>query len=343
MGHHDFHHLIRSNRRKTIFLLVAFCCLVPLVAAILVPLVVMFIVGGIWLRSIPELRPIDMAKIIAAGAAIFSCVYCALMYANADRVVLRSVCAKRIRHDQDPELFNCVEEIAIAAGMPMPRVYRIDDPAANAMATGRDPKHGSIVVTTGLRKILSRDELQSVIAHEMSHIRNYDTQLMLATAVFVGAVEGVCNSCEIWLGRLIPAWDPRQPWGCLIYLAVVIVIISMTVFWLGPWTVLGIMLAIAVILALAPVSAHVIQFGLSRQREYLADACAVELARNPRALASALFKIDHDRYRLRAVSGATAHMFIANPLTRFSRLGHTVFASHPPLKERIRRLAVMSP
>jgi len=323
---------------------------VPLVAALLVTLTVTFIAGGVWLRSIlvslPELTPIDLFLIIAGIAAFFSCIYCLLMYTGGDRAVLRSVQAGRIRHDDDPELFNCVEEMAIAAGVPMPRVYRIDDRAANAMATGWDPEHASIAVTAGLRELLSRDELQGIIAHEMSHIRNYDTRLMLMTSVLVGAVEGLCDSCESWMAKLVPSRD-LMPEGMkplqfyVIYLVVVITIISLTMLWLGPLTALGILLALFAILALAPLSARGIQFAVSREREYLADASAVDLARNPQALASALFKIDHDRHRLRAVNGATAHLFIANPLRRFSRLGHTVFASHPPLKERIRHLATM--
>jgi heat shock protein HtpX len=234
--------------------------------------------------------------------------------------------------------------MAIAAGVPVPRIYRIDDLAANAMATGRDPEHASIVVTRGLRDILSREELQGVIAHEMSHVRNYDTRLMLMTAVLVGAIEGLCDYCEDWFLSLIRNLDPEVGYGdfSTMFLCAVILSVVLTVWWLGPWPVLGLALAIACILALAPVSAHVIQFAVSRQREYLADASAVELARNPRGLASALFKIEQDRHRLRAVNGATAHLFIANPLPRFSRLGHTMFASHPPLKERIRRLAAMS-
>jgi heat shock protein HtpX len=351
MAHQDFKHLIVSNKRETALLVLVFCCFVPLVAALLVTLTVTFIAGGIWLRSIlvslPDLTPIDLFLIIAGIAAFFSCIYCLLMYTNGDRAVLRSVGARRIRHDVDPELFNCVEEMAIAAGIPMPRVFRIDDPAANAMATGWDPQHASIAITTGLRELLSREELQGVIAHEMSHIRNYDTRLMLMTSVLVGAVEGLCDSCESWMAKLVPSRDNLLAEGigpvyfCLIYLAVVITVISLTLLWLGPLTALGILFALFAILALAPLSARVIQFAVSREREYLADASAVDLARNPQALASALFKIDHDRHRLRAVNGATAHLFIANPLRRFSRLGHTVFASHPPLKERIRRLATM--
>jgi heat shock protein HtpX len=351
MGHQNFQHLIVSNKRKTAILVLVFCLFVPLVAAILVPLTVTFIAGGVWLRSIlaayPEIGRIGLALIIAGIAAISSWIYCFLMYTSGDQAVLRRVLAKRIRHDDDPELFNCVEEMALAAGIPMPRVYHIEDPAANAMATGRDPNHASIAVTTGLRELLTRDELQGVIAHEMSHIRNYDTQLMLMTAVLVGAVEGLCESCAQWLAALIPKSD-LAPQGegavyyYLIYYGVVLTILSLTAWWLGPLTVLGILVAILGILALAPLSAHVIQFAMSREREYLADASAVDLARNPQALASALFKINEHRHRLRAVSGATAHLFIANPLPRYVRLGNTVFSSHPPLKERIRRLAAMS-
>jgi heat shock protein HtpX len=351
MGHQDFHRLIISNKRKTIILVVTFCCFVPLVAAILVPLFVTFLAGGTWLRSIvathPGLSVIDLSLVIGGIAWIYCCIFCVLMYRNGDQAVLRSLQAKRIRHEDDPELFNCVDEMAIAAGIPMPRVFRIDDAAANALATGRDPEHASIVVTTGLREMLTRDELEGVIAHEMSHIRNYDTRLMLMTSVLVGAVDGLCAYCAAWAVHLIPDWnltpedkEERSYW--LVYVAFIATIISLTVWWLGPLIVFEIAVALLGILALAPLSAHVIQFAVSREREYLADASAVDLARDPQSLASALFKIDHHRHQLRAVSGATAHLFIANPLPRFRRLGRTVFASHPPLKERIRRLVEMS-
>jgi heat shock protein HtpX len=338
---HSFRDLIAANKRKSALLMVAFCLLVPLVAGTLIPLIVT-VVGGAWVRAVerahPALTPIRLCFLIAVLASVFSIVYCWLMYHHGDRVVLRSVQARRIHHDDDPELFNVVEEMAVAAGVPMPRVFLIDDPAANAMATGREPSRASIAVTCGLREILARDELQGVIAHEMSHIRNYDTRVMLMTAVLTGSVEGLCRYLvETLLSLGGPPEDSADPTGCLVRLIGAGVIV--TTIWLGPLAVFGLLLAIVLLLMLAPVSAHLIQFAVSRQREYLADASAVELTRYPPELARALWKIEQDRHQLRAVSGATAHLFISNPLKRFRDLGHTAFSSHPPLKERIRRLA----
>jgi heat shock protein HtpX len=174
----------------------------------------------------------------------------------------------------------------------------------------------------------------------MSHIRNYDIRLMMMTAVLTGSVVGLCDYCvERCVNLVRPPEDSDDPTGCLVRLVAIGVIL--TTVWLGPLLAFGILLAIVLMLALAPLSAHVIQFAVSRQREYLADASAVELTRYSQGLASALWKIEQDQHELRAVNGAIAHLFISNPIKRFRQLGHTAFASHPPLKERIRRLAMM--
>jgi Zn-dependent protease with chaperone function len=162
---------------------------------------------------------------------------------------------------------------------------------------------------------------------------------MLLTAVLSGSVVGLCNYLvEKLFSFLGPPEDSPDPSGLLV--RVLVIGVMLTAIWLGPLAVAGIVLAIAAMLFLAPLSAHLIQFAVSREREYLADACAVELTRYPQGLASALWKLDQDRHQLRSVSGATAHLFISNPIKRFRRLAHTAFASHPPLKERVRRLAI---
>jgi heat shock protein HtpX len=282
----------------------------------------------------------DLSLLIGVVSTIVSVVYCFLMYHRGDEVILQSINARPVQHGDNPELFNIVEEMSIAAGVPMPRVYLIDDPAPNAMATGQDPEHATVAVTTGLQKALSRDELQGVIAHEICHIRNYDTRVMLLAATLVGSVAGVCSFFLQVIRSLTGGREDEKTPRWLGLLALIGIIL--TVIWLGPVAV-AILLAVTVaMLLLAPLSAHLLQLAVSRQREYLADASAVELTRFPQALADALWKIERDRHRLRAVSGATAHLFIANPLRRFQRLAHTAFASHPPLKERIRRLAMMA-
>jgi heat shock protein HtpX len=216
-------------------------------------------------------------------------------------------------------LFNVVEEMSIAAGIPMPRVYLIDDPALNAFATGRDPQHAAVAITSGLRHKLTRDELQGVIAHEMSHIRNYDIRLMLLMAVLVGTIVMLSDVFwQIGRGGRSSSSSKSEGKGGMIVLIVFIV---------------------AVILALiAPILAQIIQFAVSRQREYLADATAVELTRYPQGLANALRKLQGDAAVLKSANRGTAHLFIANPIAKFQARAESVFASHPPLKDRIARL-----
>jgi heat shock protein HtpX len=341
--HETFRDLVARNKRSSAVMIVAFCLFVPLMAASSVLLLITFF-AGVWLRAVlqahPQLTPTLLCLGIAALAAVFSAVYCLLMYQRGDEIILDSLQAERIHHDDDPELFNVVEEVAIAASIPKPHVFRINDPARNAMATGWDPKHATIVVTTGLRAALTREELQGVIAHEISHIRNYDTRLMLLTAVLVGAIAGLSDFCKRMFLQLVSADESNETSGLLTRVLFMGIILSG--MWLGPLVMLVVLAALLGVMLLAPVSARLIQMGVARQREYLADASAVELTRYPGALADALWKIEHDRHDLQAVSGATAHLFISNPIKKFRRLAHTAFSSHPPLKERIRRLAMLA-
>lgn len=313
-----FHNLIAENRRNSLLLIVLFCLFTALIAAVF------------GLALVAVLDPERIARLnwtqglliggIAAGVALLLSI---VGYYGGERMILAVSHARPIQHDDDPELFNVVEETAIAAGAPMPRVYVIDDSAPNAFATGRDPQHAAITVTSGLRTKLNRDELQGVIAHEMSHIGNYDIRLMLLMAVLIGTV--------VMLADFL-----RQ-----------------TIFWSsvsggrrrsrndsGGGNVIGlIVMVVAVVLSiLAPILARVLQLAVSREREYLADASAVELTRYPQGLASALRKIDDDPDVLEAANRGTAHLYITNPIKSFEKRAGSVFASHPPIKERIRRL-----
>jgi heat shock protein HtpX len=270
---------------------------------------------------------LDWTEAAAAGgiAAVFAFLLSLLGYYAGDRFVLASAGARRIHHKDDPELFNVVEEMAIAAGIPMPEVYLIDDPALNAMATGRDPQHAAVAITSGLRSKLSRDELQGVIAHEVSHIRNYDIRLMLLLAVLVGTV--VMLSDIFWQfsrggGGSRRSSNDKESKD-------------------GGWIVLVVMLLAIVLALIAPLLAQLIQFAVSRQREYLADATAVELTRYPQGLANALRKLETDSAVLRSANRGTAHLFIANPIEKFQARAHTAFASHPPLQDRIARLEAL--
>jgi heat shock protein HtpX len=241
-------------------------------------------------------------------------------YYGGDRVVLAASRAREITHDDAPVLFNVVEEMAIAGGVPMPKVYIIEDSAPNAFATGRDPEHASVAVTSGLLEKLDRDELQGVIAHEMSHVGNYDIRYAMLVGILVGTTVLISDFFlrGLWLGG---GRENRRDGGGQAQL---------------------IMIIVAVVLAiLAPIFARLLQLSISRQREYLADATAVKLTRNPKGLADALQKISGDREVLEAANRATAHLYIVNPIKKFEKRSKGLFSTHPPIEERIQILRSM--
>ena len=236
--------------------------------------------------------------------------------------------AKPLEHKDDPQLYNVVEEMAIAAGVPMPRVHLIDDPAPNAFATGRDPKHAAIAITTGLREKLNREELQGVVAHEMSHIANYDIRLMLLMAVLIGTI--VMLADVFWQMLRFGSFGSRRDSN------------NKDSGKGGGGVVVLVIFVVAIILAIiAPILAQIIQLAVSRQREYLADATGVQLTRNPLGLANALRKIDEDPNELKAANRGTAHLYIANPIKKFEARADSMFASHPPIEDRIARLEAL--
>jgi heat shock protein HtpX len=318
--HATFRELIADNKRNSALLIVGFGLFVTAVAMVLI-LAILAYTGAI------RLARLNWGEALAAGGigACIAIFLSFLAYYAGDDMVLGVSGAKPLRHENDPELFNVVEEMAIAAGLPMPRVYLIHDPAPNAFATGRDPAHATVAITTGLRRKLTRDELQGVIAHEVSHIRNYDIRLMLLMAVLVGSVVMLCDL--FWQIFRWGSWggsrrrDDKDGGG-------------------GPLAV--VLIIVAVILAIiAPILAQIIQLAVSRQREYLADASAVELTRYPQGLANALRKIDKDPAELKTANRGTAHLYIANPIKKFQDRASSVFASHPPIEDRIRRLEAL--
>jgi heat shock protein HtpX len=371
VGHETFRHLIARNRRLTVILLSAYGFLVVIVLTVIVPLVLALAGGRISPRSlwtITTVPPPRLALGMAAWAVVATLIAVFvswLAYSKGDALVLSANRAKRIHHANDPELFNVVEEMAIAAGVPMPRIYMVHDRAPNACVTGRDPAHAAIMVTTGLRGLLSRDELQAVIAHEVAHIRNYDTGLMMLVAVLAGWVIMLCDCVPALAGMMTGgsrvehigstkndrAHDTPASRAALAFALIELVIVGGLItlvmmvargFPHSQYVLLGVLeaaLVVAIVLAvIAPGLVHLIQFAVSRQRQYLADAQAIELTRHPQALRSALERIDLDRHVLKRTSRATAHLFFVNPLICFHSLGDTIFASHPPIRKRIERL-----
>ncbi len=264
-------------------------------------------------------------------AIAFSAISALSAYYGGDKIVLAVSGAKKISHEQYPQLHNIVEEMCIAAQMPKPEIYVIaDDDAPNAFATGRDPEHGKIAVTTALMARLNRDELQGVMAHELSHIMNHDILYATLTGVLVGSIVMLC---DFFLRFTI--FSPRRRQNRSSGSG-------------GDGQLQLVLLVIALVLAiLAPFLAKLIQLALSRQREFLADASGARLTRYPPALASALEKITADPGILEVANRATKHMYFTEPVTSLNAKasrGKTSrwFATHPPVAERIARLRAMT-
>ena len=259
----------------------------------------------------------------AIGTTAFAIVVGVVMslgsYFAGDQLVLAASNAKAVDETTAPQLVNVVREMAIAANIPMPKVHVIDDSAPNAFATGRDPKHASIAVTTGLLEKLDREELQGVIGHELSHVRNLDIRCALIVGVLVGSIALLSDFFLrwTWWGGGRRSGRDRDGGGGLQV----------------------IMLVVAVVLAvLAPIAARLVQLAVNRQREYLADASAVQVTRNPYGLERALAKISSDREVLEVANRATQHLYFTNPIKKFEERAAGLFSTHPPIVERINRL-----
>jgi heat shock protein HtpX len=239
-------------------------------------------------------------------------------YFAGDKLVLAASAAREIDETSAPQLMNVVREMAIAANAPMPKVYVIDDTAPNAFATGRDPKHASLAITSGLLEKLDREELQGVIAHEMSHVRNLDIRFSLIVGVMVGVIAILADfflRFTFWGGGRRSSRDS------------------------GSNGIQAVIMIVAIVLAiLAPVISRFIQLAVSRQREYLADSSGVELTRNPYGLERALAKIGSDQEVLEVANRGTQHMYFTNPIKRFEARSSGLMDTHPPILDRINRL-----
>ena len=255
-------------------------------------------------------------------AAILSGVISFVSYYFSDRIVLGISGARKADRNRDFNFYTSTENIALSTGSPKPDLYVIADSAPNAFATGRDPKHAVICATTGLLEKLSKSEIEGVIAHEMSHIRNYDTRLMSIVAVMVGMVAllGDWFLRFSWRGRRGRDDEGGQLGAILIILGIVFAILS-------------------------PIIATLIQLAISRRREFMADAGSVSITRQPEGLISALKKISTDPEPLEAANKATAHLYIVNPFKDRIKTGvswfSNLFNTHPPIAERIKVLGEM--
>ena len=265
----------------------------------------------------------------AVGAVVIAIVVSALLslgsYYAGDSLVLAASKAKEVSQEESPELVNVVRELALAAGVPMPKVYIIDDSAPNAFATGRDPKHSSVAITTGLLEKLDREELQGVIGHELSHVGNLDIRFTLLVGVLVGSIALLADLFLrwTWWGGMGSRRRSRDDRG-------------------GGGGAQALIMVVALVLAiLAPIFARLVQLAVSRQREYLADATSVALTRNPVGLERALAKIAGDQEVLEVANRATQHMYIVNPFKKFESRAQGLFSTHPPIVERINRLRAL--
>jgi heat shock protein HtpX len=296
---------ISSNKRKTAFLIFLFVLLLFAVGAAF-----NFFLRGGWVGLI------IVAVIVIASSWI--------SYFNSDKVALAMSHAVPADPVQYARYHNIVEGLCIASGLPKPRLYVVDDPAPNAFSTGRNPKHAAVAVTTGLLEKMNRVELEGVLAHELSHIRNYDVLVMTLAVTMVGIIALLSDfflRIMFWTGGGDRDNDNNNP--------------------------LGIVFAIVgfVLLIFAPIIAALMQFAVSRRREYLADVSGVQMTRYPPGLISALKKLEDDHTSVHTSSKATAHLWIEEPLDKESNKGHTkwnhLFDTHPPIEDRIHALEAM--
>jgi heat shock protein HtpX len=251
---------------------------------------------------------------IGAALALFTSVG---SYWFSDKIVLKMTGAKEVEKAQAPDLYNLVENLSITAGLPMPRVFIVEDPAPNAFATGRDPEHAVIAVTSGLLAILDRNELEGVLAHELAHVGNRDMLVMTVAVVLAGFVAIVA---DILTRSLLFGGGDRNRSPIFLILGIVGII-------------------------LAPIAAKMIQLAVSRKREYLADATGALLTRYPEGLASALEKISQSHQPMKRASHATAHLFISDPFkaetSGIRKKLAGLFQTHPPAQDRINKLRNM--
>lgn len=298
----DFYSQISENKKMTYFLFAAFFVLIGFLAFL-----ISLILGGLNIVGYTYFTLFGILIIIFALISYYTC----------DSIVTAVSGAKEADKEGYKQLYNVVEELTIAGGIPMPKVFVINDSAINAFATGRDPNHAVICVTTGCIDRLNRSELQGVVAHELSHIKNYDIRTMTVATVLVGIA--VLLSDFILRFTLFSSHSNSDSKDNKIFLVLIIVAL--------------------VLAALTPLIANLIKLSISRKREFMADASAVELTRNPDGLANALEKISEDKEPLEAANKATAHLYISDPLKNTKGMWlKSMFSTHPDINQRINAL-----
>lgn len=282
---------IAANKRKTFYIFFFFILLVGALA---------------WLVASYFGKPY-----ITPYVLIGALVYALISYYSGSKMALAVNGAKEIKKSDNPRLWRIVENLSITNGMPMPKVYIMDDPSANAFATGRDPKHSAVCATTGILEIMTDEELEGVMAHELGHVKNYDIRVSMIAFALVAVVSLLADLILhlTWFGG---DRDNKSPYFFILAIAAIVI---------------------------APIAAGMIQMAISRRREYLADATGVLTTRYPEGLASALEKISKHGSATKRANSSTAHLFFANPLTKSSF--SNMFSTHPPIEERIKAIRGM--
>jgi len=285
---------------------------------IIIILFILFITGVAWVFS----QTLEFGPGFIGVALIISGIMSFASYYWSDKIILSLSGARPADKEKDFDFYTVTENLIMAARIPMPKLYVIEDTAMNAFATGRDPEHAVVVATTGLLHKLDRTELEGVVAHELSHVRNYDIRVMAIVTILVGVVTLLADwflRISFWGGGRKNDRDSGQLGAILAVLAIVLALLS-------------------------PLIANLIKLAISRRREFLADASGVQITKYPEGLARALEKLAHDREPLEAANKATAHLYIANPLKNLhSGVGWfaSLFNTHPPIEQRISALRQM--
>ena len=293
---------IASNKRRTWVLLVAFFALLALIGAA---------VGYLWLDS--PLGGMAIAFIIGG-------IYAVSMIFQSTEIVMSMNGAREVSEQEAPELYHVVQDMAMVAQIPMPRVYIVEDASPNAFATGSKPENAAVAATTGLLALMNREELEGVMGHEVSHIRNYDIRISTIAVALTSAVTMLSSMAGrmMWYGGGGRRRNDRDNDNGL---GIILMIVSLLA------------------LLLAPLAATLVQLAISRQREYLADASSVELTRNPRGMINALLKLDNSQPMEHHVDDASAALYINDPKKKGGL--QKLFYTHPPISDRIERLKNM--
>lgn len=295
---------IASNKRRTVWLLLLFFLILTAIGAA---------VGYLWLDS---LAGGAIIALIIGGIYAFSMIF------QSTNVVMSMNNAREVTAEAMPDYYHIVEDMAMVAQIPMPRVFIIEDPSLNAFATGSKPENAAVAATTGLLAVMTREELEGVIGHEVSHIRNYDIRISTIAVALASAVTMISSigSRMLWFGggsrNRRSSNDSGGGYG-----QIIILVLSLLA------------------LVLAPLAASLVQLAISRQREYLADASSVELTRNPQGMISALSKLDKSQPMSQPVDDASAALYISDPKKKSGMQG--LFHTHPPIADRIERLRQM--